>query len=332
MFFRDFAIAVGVGAIILLLLSRLITRLQFSLSTAFWCSFIGHAFLSISAFLAGIIAPQQQGLAFLVSLVFGCLLQAGLFQVAVRAKGETLVLWRAILLSGALILADVVVASPMIAFGEQFLGHEFAPFSKDHVFLGVAIGLGVMSIVLRPLGDGLLDTSMWVAKILAPLDAEENDATKQLLKFSQAALLESWLSNVPFSATVALFLAVISGFVYRWWAGIAVLFLSVVLGVLVKMVRTRSVDYYLALMYHKMANRAADYRRQGDLERLDASESLCEDLANLIVLYQNSGLRPPTPEQLNDIPYGDLTYWLEQRAAAHNTAALADQKASLSGR
>jgi hypothetical protein len=40
-FFRDFAIAVGAGTIKLLLLSKLIGRVQFSLSTAFWCSLTG---------------------------------------------------------------------------------------------------------------------------------------------------------------------------------------------------------------------------------------------------------------------------------------------------
>jgi len=183
--------------------------------------------------------------------------------------------------------------------------------SKDAASLAIAIVLAVISIVLKPLSDGLLDTSMWVAKILAPLDTEENETTKQLLKFSQAALLEGWLSNIPFIATIALVISMISGFVYRWWGGIVVLFVSVTLGVLAKLLRTRSVSYYVTLMYHKMANRAADYRKQGDLERLEASESLCKDLANIIVLYQNSGLKPPTPKQLNDVPYGDLTYWLE---------------------
>lgn len=310
MFIRDFAIAVCVGTILLLLLSRLIGLVHFSLSVAFWCSFIGHVFLSVSAFLAGAIFSHQLGIALLISLTTGCFLQAGLFQIALRAKGETLALWRAVILSGVLILADFLITSPMIALGEQ----GFKPgvsFSKDAIFLAVAIGLAVVSIVLRPMSDGLLDTSMWVAKILAPIDAEENEATKQLLKFSQAALLEGWLSNIPFIATIALLVSVVSGFVYRWWVGVLVLFVSVMLGVLTKLLRTRSVVYYLTLIYHKMANRAADYRKQGDLERLEAAESLCEDLVELIVLYQNSGLRPPSPEQLNDVPFGDLTYWLE---------------------
>src|SRR6266487_202550 len=58
-FIRDFAFSVAVGVILLLLLSRLIGRVQFSLSTAFWCSFIGHTLLSIIAFLMGAVFAWQ---------------------------------------------------------------------------------------------------------------------------------------------------------------------------------------------------------------------------------------------------------------------------------
>lgn len=64
--------------------------------------------------------------------------------------------------------------------------------------LQFSLALAVAHAVLKPLSDGLFDTSMWVSKILAPPDAEDNDTTRQFLKFNQAALMEGWLSNVPF--------------------------------------------------------------------------------------------------------------------------------------
>jgi hypothetical protein len=314
MFIRDFTISVGIGIIVLLLLSKLIGRVQFSLSTAFWCSLIGHVFLSISAFMAGVIFHHQLGLALLFSLAIGCFFQAALFQIAVRATAETLHRSRAVILSAIVILVDFLVTSPIIEFGERGLKYGSSALSIGTASLVVAIGLAVVSVVLRPLSDGLLDTSMWVAKILAPSDTEENEATKQLLKVGQAALLEGWLSNIPLMATTALCVSTMAGFIYRWWGGIAVLFASVALGVLAKLLRTRSVSYYLVYIYHRMASRATDYGRQCDLERLEAAESLCEDLRDIILIYQGSRLRPPTPEQIKEVPYGDLTYWLERGA------------------
>ena len=40
----------------------------------------------------------------------------------------------------------------------------------------------VVSAALKPLSDGLYDTSKWTAKILAPPESGDNATTKQLLK------------------------------------------------------------------------------------------------------------------------------------------------------
>jgi hypothetical protein len=174
--------------------------------------------------------------------------------------------------------------------------------------------LALIYALLKPLGDGLFDTSMWVAKILAPTDvAKDNETAKQFLKISQAALMEGWLSNIPFFTAILMGCSIITGFIHSWWGGILMYFVLASLGALTKILWTRSVSYYLIFIYHKMLNRAADYKIKNDAERLVAAESLYKDLEKIIVLYQNSRLRPPTPKQLKDIPYGDLFYWLERK-------------------
>jgi hypothetical protein len=180
--------------------------------------------------------------------------------------------------------------------------------------LQFSLALAVAHAVLKPLSDGLFDTSMWVSKILAPPDAEDNDTTRQFLKFNQAALMEGWLSNVPFISSILLFSCIIAGFLSHWWAGILMYFVSATLGVLVKMFFGRSVSYYLAFLYQKMISRVADYRKANDADRLEAAESYCRDLEMIIGLYQGSHLRPPTAKQLKGNPYGDLRYWLNFRA------------------
>jgi hypothetical protein len=98
MFVRDFAVSVAVGIILLLLLRRLIGRVQFSLSTAFWCSLIGHTLLSIIGFITGLFSHQTGDcsatdlnvIAVLVGLPIGWFLQAFLFQIAARTQNETL--------------------------------------------------------------------------------------------------------------------------------------------------------------------------------------------------------------------------------------------------
>jgi hypothetical protein len=184
------------------------------------------------------------------------------------------------------------------------------------MYLLISIGLALAYAILKPLSDGLFDTSMWVAKILFPTETEcmDNDTIKQSLKMGQAALMEGWLGNIPFIATILFFLSIITGFIYHWWGGILMYFVSITLGVITKMFWGRSVSYYLPFLYHKMVNRTVDYKMKNDLERSEAGESYCKDLQKIIAIYQGSRLRPPTPKQLKDIPYGDVYYWLEHGA------------------
>jgi hypothetical protein len=177
------------------------------------------------------------------------------------------------------------------------------------MYLLIALGLAAAYAVISPLGDGLLDTSMWVAKILAPPEAEDNPSTHQLLKFSQAALMEGWLSNIPFIATLLLLGSIVFGFIHAWWGGFVAFAALIFLKVLATMLWRRPVSYYLPLLLHKLQNRAADYQRSGDTARFEAATSLVNDLEHVILLYQGSLQRPPSAKQLKTIPYGD--FWLE---------------------
>jgi NhaP-type Na+/H+ or K+/H+ antiporter len=118
MFIRDFAVSIAVGTILLLSLSRLIGRVQFSLSTAFWCSFIGHSFVSLMGLLTGFVFSRQLGIGLLVAVAIGFVFQAVLFQIPARAQSETLIGWRAATLSFIVILGDFFVASPLIKLWE----------------------------------------------------------------------------------------------------------------------------------------------------------------------------------------------------------------------
>ncbi|MGC2693317.1 MAG: hypothetical protein WA228_11555, partial [Desulfobaccales bacterium] len=99
-----------------LLLGRLIGRVQFLLSSAFWCSFDGCIVTCIVGFFAGYFLANHLTIGILITLAIGWAFQTFLFQIAVQAKGGTLQRWRAAILSGVVILGDCFVASPLIVF------------------------------------------------------------------------------------------------------------------------------------------------------------------------------------------------------------------------
>src|SRR5438445_2017039 len=152
----------------------------------------------------------------------------------------------------------------------------------------IAISLALAYAALKPLSDGLFDTSMWVAKILAAPETEDNETTKQFLKIGQAALMEGWLSNIPFIANILFFSSIVFGFICAWWVGIVMYFVSVTLGVLTRLIFMRPLCFYLPLLHHKMVNRKIDYKRQNDTERSQAAESYCKELVQIMHMYQTS--------------------------------------------
>jgi hypothetical protein len=116
------AVAIVVGMMLLLLLSKFIGRVQFSLSTAFWCSFIGHIISSIVALFMGWLFAYHMAIGFFIALGIGWAFQTVLFQIAVRAKGGTLQRGRAAVLSGVVILGDLFVATPLVAVWKHLRG------------------------------------------------------------------------------------------------------------------------------------------------------------------------------------------------------------------
>jgi len=76
---------------------------EFSLSTAFWFSLIGHSFLSIIGLFTGFVFANYMEIGLLISLAVAFAFQTVFFQIAVRAKNGTFVRWRTAVLSRFLV-------------------------------------------------------------------------------------------------------------------------------------------------------------------------------------------------------------------------------------
>lgn len=170
------------------------------------------------------------------------------------------------------------------------------------------MGLVVIYLFLHPLSDGLYVTSLWAAKILSDPDSIDSPDAKHMLKINQSALMKGWLSDVPFISSLLFYTSIVLGIFYHWWFGIVVFIAMILLGTLSKMLFTSSVTYYLLQIYTKMANRTADYRAKNDIERAEAGASFCRDLENIMDIYKDSGIKPPSEKQIKTIPYGDIYY------------------------
>ena len=118
-FILDTTFSIFVGIILLLAMSKFIARIQFSLSTSFWCSLIGHMASCIVALIIGFFFVNYENAAFFVVVAIEWCFLTFLFQIAVRAKGGTLHQGRAAVLALIVILGDLFVASPLIELWEH---------------------------------------------------------------------------------------------------------------------------------------------------------------------------------------------------------------------
>src|ERR1035441_4593379 len=146
----------------------------------------------------------------------------------------------------------------------------------------IATGLAVLYALLKPMSDGLFETSLWVAKIVTPADSEDNGTTRQIIKMGQAALMDGWLSNIPFISAIFIFASIVVAFFYSWWAAILIYFTAGLLGQMSKLFWTRPASYYLLFLHHKMINRAVDYKMKNDLERSEEHTSELQSLRHLV--------------------------------------------------
>ena len=176
------------------------------------------------------------------------------------------------------------------------------------MLLWIAIVIAVIYAFLKPYGDGFLDTSMWVSKILAPADTDDIKESKQFLKMNQAALLDGWPSNIPFSVTILGVSAIVLGFIYSWWGG---LLMFVILGFgagTTKFFLTRQVTYFLTVLCGRLGSRYANYRRDNDSERASAIKELQLELEKIMAIYLDSGIKVPSQKQIKSNPCGDAYY------------------------
>ncbi len=178
------------------------------------------------------------------------------------------------------------------------------------MLLLIAFAFAIVHVALKPLADGLYDTSMWLAKIIGPPRTDDPKVDRLNLKIGQAALMDGWLSNIPFVESILLPVATIVGFIYAWWAGPAVFIFDIFLGVLANLVYGRSCSHYLYLIHMKMCNRVADYLAKADETRSEAAQSMLIDIEKVMSVYHESRLRPPNSNQLRAIEFGDIYGWL----------------------
>lgn len=175
------------------------------------------------------------------------------------------------------------------------------------MLLWIILFLVIVYTVLTPLSDGLYDTSLWLAKITMPVYSDQMKDAKQLCKITQAAYMDRWLSTTPFVKSILFIGIIILSFLYVWWLALIVFIVFGFIGALFKRFN-KPVSYFLNIIYGRMVNRVADYKKNNDMVRAEACEEHCRELESIMLIYLNSNIKVPSSKIIKDNPYGDKYY------------------------
>ena|SRR2546423_4837440 len=118
----NLAVSIGIGTILLLLLTRLIAGIRLSFGIAFGASFIAHVAMYLSGFGMGflfgryLVTALNKGPAFMLMIFVEFCILAVTIQVVLRATGNILRIGKACVLSFSMLVVESFVAPPLTAW------------------------------------------------------------------------------------------------------------------------------------------------------------------------------------------------------------------------
>jgi hypothetical protein len=167
---------------------------------------------------------------------------------------------------------------------------------------------------LGPYWNRLANTSLWIGRALTDPEFETTGGSLALPKITQAALMEGFPSNMylitAFSPYVSGALSGVIGFLYSWWVAVFIFLGSPLVSILIARKSSRDIEHFIMYLMHRIANRTANYKVKGDKNRIEAGESIYNDLSKLLSIYANSGVKAPSAKLAGSAPCGDPSYLL----------------------
>jgi len=168
----------------------------------------------------------------------------------------------------------------------------------------VAIILGILSSI----AGRLQATGLWAGKAMIPPEASSSQP-----RGLQDALTNGWPSTFSFIVSISILTTIIISIFYAWWGPILILFVILFTKSIAERTNVcpKNIDWYLLKLRDHALNRQANYARDKDTMRAEASKNLVSLLDILLQLYQNSKIPAPTMKIAKQAPYGEHTYLLK---------------------
>lgn len=144
-------------------------------------------------------------------------------------------------------------------------------------------------------------TTLWAGKRIAPfgMDAELPTGFQDAIT---PKIQDKFNTVLPISYIGTLVL----GTFVTWYMGVLLLVIAFVLMSVVQRFLPNTIEFYLKWIMHYMANKTADYAKENDKMRAEASDELFEKLGLVYEEIKGSGMKVPKFDEIKAMPLGNI--------------------------
>jgi hypothetical protein len=139
-----------------------------------------------------------------------------------------------------------------------------------------------------------------VGKKIAPFGSE-----KELPRGFQDAITPKFQDNFNTIIFVLYLIIFVLGSIKLWYIGLPLVLVILILKGFLRKLWPNNINFYLKMLIQNMANRMADYAKNGDPMRSDAAKEMLENLENLYVMIRDENLKIPSFEEIKRMPVGE---------------------------
>jgi hypothetical protein len=174
------------------------------------------------------------------------------------------------------------------------------------VVMALTILAAVLIGVIHAYSGNILSTTLWAGRAIAPPDTEALMPTGL-----QDAITPPWQTRLTLVWIIGYAALLIVGSLQFWYFGVLAVGLALFVSAVARALLPRRVDWYLRLLMNSLANREANYQKQGDALRAEAARAMFTRVALLLERVAASDMRVPSQLEAKATPIGQLDDYYE---------------------
>ncbi len=169
-----------------------------------------------------------------------------------------------------------------------------------NIIMNLLLGASILIVVFAgSFASRMQAVTLWLGKKIAP-EGMDSEAPRGFQDAITPKIQDMFNTILP----VCYIAIIVLGSFKKWYLGIALLFITFFAMVIIKRFLPNKIKFYLKIIIYYMDNRLADYIRDGDTMRAEATEDILKKLRQIYLKLMIKDKNIPEFEKINKMPLG----------------------------